>query len=295
MADEDNEDVEDYMSDAFLRSLEDRAPKPPGVDPRAELPGWKRKARVRESTEANVKRQRAEKKVTVTQERLAVGLDTPISADNKGFQLLAKMGYKAGTGLGPGAKGMATPVSVEVKTGRQGLGLAAAKRQQAAARDRTRQLHATRRERAVANLQADFRLRMRQKHLERQAVIDLPKAQHACEILDRKLGLESSALWFQEPKPEPEVDDRTLSHHPGGAVVAAETTTRPSDGAADGESAVAVSEYDAFASLETSERLSIVVDYLRDAHHYCFWCGTEHASAQDMEAECAECSSDNRA
>lgn len=34
------------------------------------------------------------------------------------------------------------------------------------------------------------------------------------------------------------------------------------------------------------ERLSRVLQYLRDEHHYCFWCGTQYRSADEMAEEC---------
>lgn len=34
------------------------------------------------------------------------------------------------------------------------------------------------------------------------------------------------------------------------------------------------------------ERLSRVLQYLREEHHYCFWCGTQYRSADEMGEEC---------
>ena len=34
------------------------------------------------------------------------------------------------------------------------------------------------------------------------------------------------------------------------------------------------------------ERLSRVLEYLRSEHHYCFWCGTQYRSADEMAEEC---------
>lgn len=41
----------------------------------------------------------------------------------RGFQLLAKMGYKAGEGIGRDGRGRAAPISVDLKAGRTGLGV----------------------------------------------------------------------------------------------------------------------------------------------------------------------------
>ncbi len=34
------------------------------------------------------------------------------------------------------------------------------------------------------------------------------------------------------------------------------------------------------------ERLSRVLEYLRAEYHYCFWCGTQYRSADEMAEEC---------
>ena len=41
----------------------------------------------------------------------------------RGFQLLAKMGYKAGEGIGKEGKGRAAPIIVDLKASRTGLGV----------------------------------------------------------------------------------------------------------------------------------------------------------------------------
>ncbi len=46
----------------------------------------------------------------------------------RGFQMLAAMGYQPGRGLGRGLAGQAAPVPVQLKAGRQGLGIEQSKR-----------------------------------------------------------------------------------------------------------------------------------------------------------------------
>eukprot|EP00029_Vermamoeba_vermiformis_P013255 TRINITY_DN8171_c0_g1_i1.p1 TRINITY_DN8171_c0_g1~~TRINITY_DN8171_c0_g1_i1.p1 ORF type:complete len:589 (-),score=117.38 TRINITY_DN8171_c0_g1_i1:59-1825(-) len=53
---------------------------------------------------------------------VAASLDTPISADNVGNQILQKMGWKEGTGLG--RQGIVEPIRVEARQGMHGLGFA---------------------------------------------------------------------------------------------------------------------------------------------------------------------------
>lgn len=257
------ESQESYMSDVFVQDAAAVAQRVGvgGVDPRTDLPEWKRKAKVRAAGEAAAKRQRGRAMAGLPGQRLSQGMGTPIAPENKGFLLLAKMGYSGQGGLGANAQGRAAPVAVELKQGRGGLGLEALRRQQEVAKTQANQYRVAKRVRDVGQLQDDYQCRMRQKHAERQAIADLPKAQHACEILDRKAGVESSTLWFRERRPVADIDDSTSPHSASAAPESAGSTSEPP------------SDEDVFALLELTEQLAIVVDYLQKAHFYCFWYG----------------------
>jgi len=41
-----------------------------------------------------------------------------------------------------------------------------------------------------------------------------------------------------------------------------------------------------FLLLNPAERLERISEYLRAEYHYCFWCGTEYKSSDEMEQEC---------
>jgi len=47
---------------------------------------------------------------------------TPINESNKGFQMLVKMGYKKGTGLGKESTGIQEPLALLIKEDRSGIG-----------------------------------------------------------------------------------------------------------------------------------------------------------------------------
>ena len=38
--------------------------------------------------------------------------------------------------------------------------------------------------------------------------------------------------------------------------------------------------------IQAPQRLEQVLDYLRNTYHYCFWCGTQYASVEELAAEC---------
>ncbi|KAF9649634.1 hypothetical protein BDM02DRAFT_3094437 [Thelephora ganbajun] len=49
------------------------------------------------------------------------------------------------------------------------------------------------------------------------------------------------------------------------------------------ETLLQVSDY---LRLSASQRLEQVLDYLRSTYYYCFWCGTQYVSVEELEAEC---------
>jgi len=64
------------------------------------------------------------KPTTISQmmvERLEEGLATKIPKENKGFQLLLKMGYKEGEKLGQSASALAVPLQPELKRDKHGI------------------------------------------------------------------------------------------------------------------------------------------------------------------------------
>lgn len=63
------------------------------------------------------------------QERREEGLSIAISSQNKGFTMLAKMGYKAGQGIGKSSVGIVEPIGIDIKRDRGGLGRDAALKQ----------------------------------------------------------------------------------------------------------------------------------------------------------------------
>ena len=61
-------------------------------------------------------------KVNLEVEKRHEGLQKSIDSSNKGFAMLAKMGYKAGESLGKSNSGRIEPIPIEVKKDRGGRG-----------------------------------------------------------------------------------------------------------------------------------------------------------------------------
>lgn len=55
-------------------------------------------------------------------QRREEGMSVALSSNNKGFAMLAKMGYKQGESIGRSSSGIVEPISIQLKSGRGGLG-----------------------------------------------------------------------------------------------------------------------------------------------------------------------------
>ena len=122
-------------------------------------------------------------------------LATPLAADNKGFQLLAKSGWTPGTGLGKSMQGAPDPVPVVARVGRAGVGAPLAAALPPAVADAARAAaHADRAAAALAHAAAEFTARTVAQHAARRELGDLWRAQRILHDLDGSgSGPESTA------------------------------------------------------------------------------------------------------
>ena len=87
----------------------------------------------KKKAECDVLRKTKKSKAELESEKREEGLQKSLDSSNKGFALLAKMGYKAGDSLGKSSgksnTGIVEPIGIEVKNNRGGLGRETAKKQ----------------------------------------------------------------------------------------------------------------------------------------------------------------------
>jgi hypothetical protein len=91
--------MDDYMSEKYLLVVEEKPKK-------------------------KLKRKFDDKPRSITElqkERLEEGLSNPLDSTNKGFRMLAAMGFKEGDGLGKSNPGIKEPLPLVIKQGRAGL------------------------------------------------------------------------------------------------------------------------------------------------------------------------------
>lgn len=96
----------------------------------------KREIQMEHKHKEHIKKQKdykAASSATVNNEKLQEALSKPLECENKGFKLLAKMGYKPGQALGkatnnedctgaPSHSRLLEPIGITIKSDRQGLG-----------------------------------------------------------------------------------------------------------------------------------------------------------------------------
>ncbi|KAJ8248011.1 hypothetical protein GJAV_G00237150 [Gymnothorax javanicus] len=248
------DDEDDYMSDAFLKQIEEVRPGVPMV--KRVKDALKREAKHKEKNEKN--RQKTYKEQE--RESREALLHNSISNENRGFALLQKMGYKAGQGLGKDGGGRVEPIPLNIKTDRGGIGIEEVKKRKA-----EEMLEHGRRKVQVKQLAErqsleDFRARMRTEREERQAEGDLRRSQRACEQLDCQKSISVPRESWYWPKTDHD---------------------REEEGDEETEAKTEIDD-DEIEELTPLDKLQILTSYLRGVHFYCIWCGTTYNDEEDL-------------
>jgi hypothetical protein len=174
------------------------------------------------------------------------GLSTAITSDNKGFQLLKKMGYKEGSKLG--ANGLIEPISIKLHPSRSGLGEENEKKEKIRRKEEIKtKFH--------QQIQSTYQDNLKQKYYFKRLRIDIAKCQSICERLDReKFHLEENPLWKNTNQPDVNEDDDD--------------------------------EEDNDEQWNMESQLKKLTEYLREKHFYCLWCGQTFETIEELENTC---------
>lgn len=173
-----------------------------------------------------------------------------------GFEMLMKMGYKPGQGIGKTETGITEPIGIDVKGNRMGLGKTVVKK-------------STKKSNPVEKLDNmktdDYRVRLAQKKAEQLAEVDLTKSQRVCEQLDaQNLIIEPRETWYW-----PVVEK-----------------TKESDEESESEAEQEEEAEEETEKLTTTEKLEILTKYLRNEYFYCTWCGATYEDENDLRENC---------
>jgi len=249
-------DEEDYMSDAFLATLEDVRP---GLK-RSHATQREHKLLKKKIEECQSKKPKSSQ---LEVEKREEGLQKSLDSTNKGFALLAKMGYKAGESLGKSGKsGRLEPIPIEVKNNRSGLGRDAAiqhiKETKAKLKSMQQKSNPTT---STAEFRASQSLKVRSKRVES----DLFNSQKACRQLDLgKDFTEPVEAWFWPKAIVVEDNDEE------------EAKIREID----------EDESEEEVEIPPEEMLKILTEYLRAEYLFCIWCGITFKDAEDLNNSC---------
>ena len=244
-----------------------------------------------------------------------------LDTSNKGYKMMAALGYKAGSTLGAGkaVDALLEPVGLEMKEGRSGIGADSEKKR----KFREEIERKTGEEKRVKVDEGDFRARNRLERELKRTEGQVIGAQKVCERLEEEelsvgngvLDVEGdgsgevtkkkkvqplskiNVLWrgLVKHRELKERDRRmrydlhqSLTRTPTYDDLEEEKEDRMALGKKDKLEEIDLDldeedeDLDAFEALEPAERLSRLVDYLRDRWFYCFWCKYQYPD-KEME------------
>lgn len=187
----------------------------------------------------------------IEHEQREQGLATALSSDNKGFQLLKKMGYREGSKLGVNSPhGLTEPIQIKIHSARSGLGEEREKQEQFQKKQEVKT-------KFNQQIQSTYQDNLKQKYYTKRLRSDIAKCQSVCERLDReRFHLEESNLWKK-------------------------TTEVINDNVGDNND-----DDDKIDQFTMEDQLEKLTEYLRDKHLYCIWCGHTFETNEELESIC---------
>uniref|UniRef100_A0A914VKL4 G patch domain-containing protein 11 n=1 Tax=Plectus sambesii TaxID=2011161 RepID=A0A914VKL4_9BILA len=273
--DDDEEEEEDYMSDTFMTKLDDVRP---GVA--SGLRSQQREIRLnleREAAEERTKKAVKLSRGELEKERREEALKIPIAQDTKGFELMAKMGYKPGMSLGKKREGQVDdaikePIAMDLKMNRTGLGHDKEEKRKCVERVEAHYTYMAKRAKISNLLIDDFKERKRNATLQKQQVGEVVKCRKVCQELDSRQGVQLPAEpWFwpsYRAKDAAEDDEDAKYFYANGVEALPNENLYELD-----ESAL-------------SQRVEEISAYLRQTYSYCIWCGQLFENADEMADNC---------
>ncbi|KAH6638315.1 hypothetical protein C7974DRAFT_356602 [Boeremia exigua] len=295
MSNSDEED--DYMNMVF-----EDAPKGPKFET-----ALQRAARRRKEGEARSRQKTKAEKAADAEAAREEALATALPETNKGFKMMAKLGFKQGDTLGKSADARKAPITVDIKADKGGIGLESEKKR----KFREQWEEADRLAKRSKEEEGDYLEVRRQEQQEKQAERDLDNAQRTAERLFEKQAEEKgtpepsdkplkdiNVLWRSRVRRRVEKQQDKQQRRELNDSLASRLPTLADEGDVDNDTKVALGqdltpfyttlesdlaaedpELAEFEALPVTERLEKVLLFLRDEFHYCLYCGYQYPDA----------------
>lgn len=184
------------------------------------------------------------------------GISQPIAEDNKGFKMLRKLGYIAGSGLGKSEHGITEPISIQKRSSDTisvGLGVLEAKRRKIedfkASKDKQQ-------ENFKYKLSADYTSGKLKKDLE-----SIIKTLYELDIKHGKcFSHKCSQAWSDRIEGLLEENSDNKDDHAKGTLLTDD--------------------------IGLTEEIGSLVHHLRNVYNYCYYCGVEYDNEDDLLNNC---------
>jgi len=228
-------------------------------------------------------------------ERLEEGLTTPLDHSNKGFQMLLKMGFKTGEGLGKCSQGSDEPIPLVIKQGRAGLG-----KDEEIFATNSDNFNPYKKRKLDDQLLSSYQEQIRNEHLTKKTILQIikiltqviPQLDEQKNITENKLFQEYFELLEKNSKKK---NALKLECWKCGAptVFPAKCNScgqsMPTDFFSRNSQQIipVIREY----LLQLPEKILLLklrnlLEYMRSTHVYCYFCGSNFNSEEDMQQFC---------
>ncbi|CAG8538640.1 3530_t:CDS:2 [Diversispora eburnea] len=242
----DTEDTEDYMSSKFLTESSSSSQKIQTYSER------RRKKLEKSNIEGYIKPRHE-----IEEEKRIQGLSKRIdNEDNEspGLKLLIKMGYEKGKSLGKDQNnnsGLIEPLDIEIKKGAELYCNVFVLWNRYGIGMSTE---------IKRKAQTELIKAVKREKIEEETFIQRMSQESVNKRIEQQLntirrGIENNVFWLHIENEEQEIEEIE-------------------------------NEEEEFEKLETNEKLDIILTYLRNRYHYCFWCGSDYDSAEELLREC---------
>jgi hypothetical protein len=234
-------------------------------------------------------------------------LATALPTSNKGFKMMAKFGFKQGDTLGKSEDARKEPVQINIKEDKGGIGLESEKKR----KFRETMAKADQEAKRIKATEGDYLEERKQDVKNKKDERDLDNAQRTAERLEEEAAEEKdpgkshevllkdvNILWCGRTQRRLEKDYDRQKQRELHNSLSSRLPTLADDDDEDNDSRIALgrdaapfytslenddieedSELAAFEALPAADKLHQVTLFLREKHHYCFWCGHRYDDA----------------